>query len=122
MRQTYYTYIISNPKRTVLYTGITNNIARRLIEHYLNRGDEKTFAGRYYCYYLLYVQEFNYVNDAIWFEKQIKRQTRKWKLNLIKEMNPALKSMNEMFVGVWPPSVSMIEEITGKPHDSTKVE
>ena len=123
MNRTYYTYIISNPNRTVLYTGVTNNIARRLIEHYLNRGNEKTFAGRYFCYYLLYVSEFKYVNDAIWFEKEIKRQSRKWKIDLIKEINPTMKSLNHMILGVWPPSASIIEEVTGKKNqDSTKVE
>ena len=41
----YYTYITSNPERSVLYTGVTNNLDIRLIEHWSNRGQAKTFAG-----------------------------------------------------------------------------
>ena len=50
----YYTYLTTNPGKTVLYTGMTNDLAQRILEHYLQRGIRKTFAGRYYCFHLLY--------------------------------------------------------------------
>src|SRR5258705_5585317 len=68
----YYVYIVTNPERTVLYTGVTNNLPQRLIEHYTNRGQPKTFAGKYYCYNLIYFECFQYINDAIAKEKVIK--------------------------------------------------
>jgi len=40
-----YIYIITNPNKTVLYIGVTNNVARRVTEHYVNRGQKQTFAG-----------------------------------------------------------------------------
>ena len=43
----YYVYILANYKKTVLYTGVTNNLEQRIIEHYLDRGNVKTFTGRY---------------------------------------------------------------------------
>lgn len=46
MRHEYFIYIITNPNRTTLYVGVTNDIARRLVEHYASRGHKKTFAGR----------------------------------------------------------------------------
>ncbi len=52
----YYVYITTNPNRTVLYIGITNDIARRLVEHYANRGKVETFAGKTYCYCLIYIE------------------------------------------------------------------
>lgn len=55
-----------------MYTGMTNNLSRRLQEHYNNRGDDKTFAGRYYCYNLVYYEYTNYVLNAIRREKEIK--------------------------------------------------
>lgn len=68
----YYCYILTNPTKTVLYTGITNNLGQRLIEHYLNRGKQSTFAGRYNCYNLIYFEVFNSPEDAIHREKEIK--------------------------------------------------
>ena len=41
----YFTYITTNPQKTVLYVGMSNTLTQRLIEHYLNRGNPKTFAG-----------------------------------------------------------------------------
>ena len=54
----YFVYIITNPRKTVLYTGMTNDLSVRVQQHYENRGNKKTFAGRYYCYKLLYFEMF----------------------------------------------------------------
>jgi putative endonuclease len=102
-RHLYYIYIVTNPERTVLYTGVTNNLARRLGEHYLNRGDPKTFAGKYYCYNLVYYEEFYYILNAIAREKEIKGWSRKKKLNLIKSKNPDWTFLNRMICLEWPP-------------------
>ena len=76
----YYIYIVTNPERTVLYTGVTNNLSQRLIEHWVNKGNSKTFAGKYYCYNLIYYEDFQYINNAIAREKEIKGGTDKRKL------------------------------------------
>jgi putative endonuclease len=67
----YTVYITSNRGRTVFYKGVTNNIQRRIVEHYNNRGNLKTFAGRYYCYELIYYESYFFINEAIEREKQI---------------------------------------------------
>ena len=72
----YYVYIVTNFAKIVLYTGMTNDIERRLIEHYQNRG-KATFAGKYYCYNLLYYEWHQYVQHAIEREKEIKGWTVK---------------------------------------------
>ena len=84
----YYVYIITNPGQTVLYTGVTNNLKRRLSEHYQNRGNKKSFAGRYYCYKLIYYEQFTRVEDAIYREKEIKNLSREKKKRLIGATNP----------------------------------
>ena len=61
----YFVYIVTNHEKTVLYIGVTNNLDSRLAEHYFNKGIPKTFAGKFYCYNLIYFEEFQYVNDAI---------------------------------------------------------
>ncbi len=90
---TYTTYITSNPNRTTFYTGVTNNIHRRLLEHHDNRGKKETFAGRYYCYELVYYENYFTINEAIDREKELKDLSRVLKLELIKTMNPRLNKL-----------------------------
>ena len=99
----YYVYIITNKIKTVLYTGVTNDLHQRIIEHYLNRGKPETFAGKYNCHLLLYHEEFTYINDAICREKEIKKWTRKKKEALIYSFNPGAKALNDIFFDKWPP-------------------
>jgi len=74
----------------VFYVGVTNDLYRRLIEHRENRGKPETFAGRYYCYKLLYYERFTYVQHAIDSEKEIKLMSRDEKAALIKTINPKM--------------------------------
>src|SRR5690606_31292403 len=91
----YFVYITTNPKRTALYIGVTNDLQRRLQEHFNNCGNKATFAGRYYCYRVLYVERFDNAASAIDREKQLKNWSREKKLNLIKKTNPLLKFIND---------------------------
>ncbi|GAB2794316.1 putative endonuclease [Hymenobacter luteus] len=84
----YYVYITTNPAKAVLYIGITNNIKSRLAQHYINRGSKDTFAGKYYCYNLLYVEEYFDSKAAIAREKELKGWTRAKKEALIVTENP----------------------------------
>jgi putative endonuclease len=84
----YYVYITTNPGKTVLYTGVTNDLKRRLLEHYENKGNKKNFAGKYYCYKLIYYEHYPDINQAIFREKEIKNMTRLKKEQLISDNNP----------------------------------
>ena len=90
----YFVYIITNPRKTVLYTGVTNDLRTRLQQHYSNRGKRETFAGRYFCYKLLYFERFSDVKQAIEREKEIKDLTRQKKEALINEQNPQWKFLS----------------------------
>lgn len=71
---TYITYITTNEYRTTLYTGITNNMQKRLGQHYFDsQNTKKSFAGKYNCIYLVYYEIFDNPKDAIAREKQIKK-------------------------------------------------
>ncbi|ALD22269.1 GIY-YIG nuclease family protein [Hymenobacter sp. DG25A] len=83
----YYTYITTNPARSVLYIGITNNLRDRLAQHYENRGQPQTFAGRYFCYHLIYFEEYTDSQTAIAREKELKGWTRTKKNALIATQN-----------------------------------
>ena len=84
---TYTVYILTNAHRTVLYTGVTNDLRRRLAEHREGRGG--AFTRRYNAHVLVYAEPFPHVNDAIAREKQIKSWSRRRKVDLIEAHNPA---------------------------------
>lgn len=76
----FFVYITTNPARTVFYTGFTNNLSQRLVEHYMNRGTNKSFTGKYYYSKLLYYEVHQYVYNVMDREKEIKGWTRIKKL------------------------------------------
>jgi putative endonuclease len=85
--RTFYVYVMSSLSRT-LYTGVTNDLERRVGEH--REGQSTTsFTARYNVNLLVYFEEFSDVNAAIAREKEIKRLTRKRKIKLIESLNPA---------------------------------
>jgi putative endonuclease len=73
----FYVYITTSPDKTVLYIGVTNDLNRRLYEHTENKGNPKTFAGKYYCYQLVYYEHFTHIEYAIEREKQLKNFAEK---------------------------------------------
>jgi putative endonuclease len=86
----YYTYILSSLGGT-LYTGVTNDIWRRVLEH-----KHKLFPGftsKYNVNRLVYYEESNSVSGAIYREKQIKGWTRAKKIRLIESRNPKWKDL-----------------------------
>ena len=93
MNKKFYVYILSNTNG-ILYTGMTNDIQRRIHEH--KNGLIKGFTKKYRINRLIFVEEFKYVNDAIEREKQIKGWDRKRKLDLIRTINPEFKDLSEM--------------------------
>lgn len=95
----YFTYITTNPRKTVLYTGVTNDLPTRLLQHYENRGNKESFAGRYYCYKLIYYERHSDINHAIEREKEIKGWTRNKKMELIKSLNPHWNFLNKEVMG-----------------------
>ena len=76
-----------------LYTGITNNIYRRVIQH--KQGEIDGFTKRYNVNRLVYYEVFHQVGDAIAREKQVKSWTRAKRLTLIKTRNPAWQDLAE---------------------------
>ena len=81
----YYLYILTNKKNGVLYIGVTNNLERRMFEH--KNKLVKGFSYRYNLDKLVYLEVFQYVEDAIKREKNMKKWKREWKINLIVEDN-----------------------------------
>ncbi|MBV8388161.1 MAG: GIY-YIG nuclease family protein [Mucilaginibacter sp.] len=91
----FYIYITTNPDKSVLYVGVTNDLGIRLYQHYENRGKNESFAGKYYCYNLVYFEHFSHIEQAIAREKEIKKWRREKKVALIESTNPDWKFLNK---------------------------
>ena len=86
MNKQFYVYIITNKNNTVLYTGITSNLVKRIFEHKNKLADG--FSKRYNLEKIVYYEIFDDPYNAISREKQIKGGSRKKKIQLIGEFNP----------------------------------
>lgn len=95
----YHIYITTNPEKTVLYVGVTNDICTRLYQHKENKGTIKSFTGKYYCYNLLYYEHFTHIDEAIAREKEIKKWRREKKVALIDSENPEWRFLNDEVCG-----------------------
>ena len=91
----YYVYILTNKNKTVLYTGVTNNLKQRLEFHKNPLPFSKAFTKKYNCFFLIFFEHFFSIDDAIAREKQIKGFGRTKKENLISNFNPNWDFLNE---------------------------
>ena len=88
----YCVYIMTNRNNTVLYTGVTNHLMRRVLEHRSGTGSK--FTGKYKIKKLVYFETTSDINAAIAREKQIKAGSRQRKIDLIETTNP---EWNDLF-------------------------
>jgi putative endonuclease len=93
----YFIYIMTTMTNTVLYTGITNNLQRRVLEHRSDKGSE--FTKKYKLYKLVYYESGDNVNSALAREKQIKGGSRLKKVELISSINPNWDDLFDEFFG-----------------------
>jgi putative endonuclease len=91
----YYVYILTSNSGT-LYTGVTNDLARRVFEH--KNQLVEGFTKKYNIKYLVYYEAADDVEAAIAREKQIKGWLRAKKLQLINSLNPSWKDLSEEFL------------------------
>ena len=94
----YYVYILANNTNTTLYTGVTNNLLRRVYEHRSNTLPN-SFTARYTVHKLVFFEETSDVRSAIEREKQIKSWNRKRKNKLIELNNPQWRGLYPELTG-----------------------
>ena len=88
----YYVYILSNKGNSVLYTGVTRDLVRRVYEH-KHHLDPGCFTAKYNVTKLVYFEETTDVRAAIKREKQIKGTSRIKKMLMVKEQNPTFEDL-----------------------------
>ena len=84
---------MTNQSHNVLYTGVTNNFQRRVLEHKENRGSE--FTKKYKVHILVYFEVTNDIKAAIFREKQIKAGSRQKKIDLLNGVNKEWRDLFE---------------------------
>ncbi len=92
-----YVYILSSKKNGTLYTGVTNDLERRIVEH--RTKILPGFTKKYDVTMLVFCEEIPDAIAAIAREKQIKKWNRKWKLELIEKFNPEWKDLSKEWMG-----------------------
>ena len=89
-----FVYLITNKYQTVIYTAVTSNLPKRILEHN-NKKYPKSFSAKYNVNILVQYEQFQWIEDAIGREKQIKAGPREAKNELIRSMNPTWKDLFE---------------------------
>ena len=102
---------MENHERTSFYVGFSNDISRRTIEHMYGYGCE--FSRKYKTFDLLYYEQYQYNNEAIAREKQLKGWRRDKKISLIKTLNPNLERLNQQLFNDYGYIEKDIKEILG---------
>jgi len=95
MRRQWFVYILTNYTNSVLYTGMTNDLGRRIEEHKAGI-IVSSFSKKYRLYKLIWCQEFDSPEKAIAIEKRIKGWRREKKIALIKETNPNFQDLTTL--------------------------
>ena len=95
--KSYYVYILASKRNGTLYTGVTDNLIKRIWQHKNDLAEG--FTKNYKVHTLVYFEETSDINSAITREKQLKRWKRKWKLELIEKSNPAWKDLHYDLIG-----------------------
>ena|SRR5699024_34791 len=93
MEKLYHLYMMTNAQHTVLYTGMSGDLTKRIWQH--KQRKIEGFTKRYNVTKLIYVEDYRQVEDAIDREKQIKGWTRKKKERLINRVNPGWRDVYE---------------------------
>ncbi len=88
-------YILTNKHRTVLYTGVTADLQKRIHQH-KNKEFKNSFTANYNCDKLVYYENFIRIEEAIAREKQIKGGSRKAKEELVSTLNCEWKDLWEV--------------------------
>ena len=91
--KTYWVYMMQSENGRALYTGVTNDLDKRVREH--KEGNGSVFTAKYKCHRLVYYEEFGLIDQAIVREKEIKNMTRASKEELIDTINPERKDLFE---------------------------
>ncbi len=89
-----FVYIMTNKHNTTLYTGVTSNLTKRILQH--KKGEyPDSFTDQFLCHKLVWFEAYSSITEAIDMEKRIKKWRRVWKEDLIRSKNPEWIDLSE---------------------------
>ncbi len=91
--KTYYVYLLASKNNGVLYTGVTNDLRRRIQEH--KQRTNSSFTKKYFIMKLVWFDHTDSIEAALNREKQIKKWKRAWKIELIEKSNPNWNDLSD---------------------------
>ena len=97
MDRQYYVYILAKGRNSTFYTGVTNDLIRRVYEH--KNGLADGFTKKYGIKTLVYYEQCEDIEAAIWREKLIKKWRREIKMEAIEKMNPDWRDLYDDLIG-----------------------
>ncbi|MGR5157307.1 GIY-YIG nuclease family protein [Vibrio owensii] len=95
MDKTLCVYILTSKNNSVLYIGVTSQLAQRIWQH--KNGVVEGFTKKYHVHKLVYFEQFEDMATAINREKQLKQWKREWKLDLVRKTNPDFLDLSNEF-------------------------
>ena len=95
-KRKYLVYILTNKHKNVLYVGVTSDIKGRMEKY--RTGQTKGFVYKYNCFYVIYYERHQYIDQAIKREKEIKGWKREKKEALINSVNPEWEFLNDQIL------------------------
>jgi putative endonuclease len=88
----YYVYILASKRNGTLYVGVSNGLFKRTLQHRLQE-NHNSFTAKYGISRLVYYEIYQFIQDAIVREKQLKKWNREWKIELIEKDNPTWRDL-----------------------------
>ena len=98
MKRNYWVYILASGRNGTLYTGVTNDLLRRIIEH--KKKQNTGFTKKYNVDILVWYANGDSIESAIVLEKKIKNRGRQWKIDLIEKSNPKWEDLSKDFLNI----------------------
>ena len=95
--------MMANKKNGTIYKGMTSNLVKRIYEHKFANGSN--FTNEYEVKHLVWYKECGNWEDAVAWEKRLRRYKRQWKIDLIEESNPEWNDLWENINGLYGPAV-----------------
>ena len=98
LEKVFYIYMLASSKNGTIYKGITSNLIQRIGQHKFEGG--RGFTEKYKVKRLVWYRECGNWEDAVKWEKRLRRYPRQWKINLIEEFNTEWKDLWEEINGL----------------------